>query len=82
MRAAALMAARRWSSSSMRFCLQNLAISRFVTLTKVVLLAQNLGAGGGGGGGGGEFVCLDFEMRQLVSTFISFIIKNLLVEYA
>lgn len=53
--ATALIAARRWSSSTILFCLQNLAISRFVTLSSALGLEKtlNFGSGGGGGGGGG-----------------------------
>ena len=79
MRAAALIAARRCSSSLMRFCVQNLAISRFVTLsTTLLFLAKNLGSGGGGGGGDdGELTC--FLLTQHfppVSCSICFIFIN------
>lgn len=76
MRAAALTAARRCSSSCIRFCLQNLAISCFVTHIVVFAAvfggAQNLGGGGNGGGGGCEGeVCFVFAAPSLPSGFIS-----------
>lgn len=78
MRAAALIAARRCSSSLMRFCVQNLAISRFVTLSTTLFLAKNLGSGGGGGGGDdGELPCFLLTQRfPQVSCSICFIFDH------
>lgn len=60
-RAAALIASRKWSSSVLRFCFQYLAISCLVRLGAAIglnssfLLQMNLHAGSGGGGGGDVF---------------------------
>lgn len=78
--AAALIAARRWSSSSIRFCLQNLAISLFVTLNSGVGLDENprnFGRGGGGGGAletGRTIFCFVFDLTPSLSSFLFLII--------
>ena len=82
--AAALMAERRWSSSSILFCLQYFAISLFVTLSSSAALSLgnhwNLGSGGGGGGGGDLGVGIDllvFASRPSFSSILCFILINL-----
>lgn len=61
--AAALRAARRWSSSSILFRRQKLSISSLVTLLTGAFLGilvkdGDLDGGGGGGGDGGRFLSL------------------------